>query len=134
MPTQSFRSHGVNHLEQEVCFLSTSNLGMITSVWIQLSMLNLQHVAKPIEFCRKCGVFPDNDLKDCIHCNNKDTLVTSAFSFQVHQPHNLCCNSCNKRICITYNTTWKTCRRVSNFVGNMEFCPASILKILRKWI
>ena len=41
-------------------------------------------VEKGIEFCRKYGISQGEDFKDCIHCNNKDTLVTLAFPSKVN--------------------------------------------------
>ena len=44
----------------------------------------LEDVKKGIEFYRKYGVLPEEDLKDCIRCNVKGTVVTPAFFSKVN--------------------------------------------------
>jgi hypothetical protein len=53
---------------------SASALTVITSV-IRYTQIAALVVAEDIEFCKKYGVLPDKDLKDCIHCN-KSTVIS----------------------------------------------------------
>ena len=75
-----------------------------------IDIAELKDVQKGVQFCRKFGLLPSEDIKDCDGCDKQGSVVTAAFPSKVNYPYFHRCKSCHKRSHITSNTWFEGCR------------------------
>ena len=94
---------------EATAFISASDLRMIKSLRSQYNEIAaFKDVETGIKFCRKFGILPDQDLKGCVHCNNRCSVVISALPSKANYPCYVWQGQHSRRIKVTSCKTVRT--------------------------